>query len=299
MRPRPGSKTRAQVLVVSDGRLAPHPDQVATEEPMEIRVAAGPGGDAGRRTVAVTMRTPGADFELAAGFLFSEGLLRSRDEIRRISYCTDPAVGPDQRYNVVTVELAGTALPDLAPLERHFFTSSACGVCGKAGIEALRVRGCRPVASGPAVEARVLAGLPETLRAAQRGFRATGGLHAAALFDAKGTLVMAKEDVGRHNAMDKLVGWALLEGRVPLDDHLVLVSGRASFELVQKSLAAGIPVFCAVSAPTSLAVGLARDFGMTLVGFLRGSRFNVYAGVERVVAGVPRTVAPARRAGSG
>lgn len=299
MRPRPGSKTRAQVLVMREGRLEHHSDQVATEEPMEIRVSAGSGGDAGRRTVAVTMRTPGADFELAAGFLFSEGVVRSRDEIRRISYCADPAVGPDQRYNVVTVELAGTALPDLAPLERHFFTSSACGVCGKAGIEALRVRSCRPVTSGPAVEAGVLAALPEKLRAAQGGFRATGGLHAAALFDARGTLVVVKEDVGRHNAMDKLVGWALLEGRVPLDDHLVLVSGRASFELVQKSLVAGIPVFCAVSAPTSLAVGLARDFGMTLVGFLRGSRFNVYAGIERVLVGVPRAVTPARRAGSG
>lgn len=278
MTERPGSKTRARVRVVRAGRVEERADQLATEEPLEIRLVAG----ALARTVAVTMRTPGADFELAAGFLFAEGVVRGRDEIRRITYCLDATVDPGQRYNVVNVEFVSAAMPDLAPLDRHFFTSSACGVCGKAGIETLRRRGLSPPAAGPALDARVLAGLPDRLRAAQGVFAATGGLHAAALFDAQGAPVAVREDVGRHNALDKLVGWALLDGRLPLAGHIVMVSGRASFELVQKALAAGAPVFCAVSAPSSLAVETAREFGMTLVGFLRGDRFNVYAGVDRL-----------------
>lgn len=280
MTARPGSKTRARVRVVRAGRVEERADQLATEEPLEIRLVAG----GATRTVAVTMRTPGADFELAAGFLFGEGVVRGRDDLRRITYCLDAAVDPEQRYNVVNVELASSAMPDLAGLDRHFFTSSACGVCGKAGIETLRRRGVVPPAAGPVLDARVLASLPDQLRAAQGVFEATGGLHAAALFDARGALVAVREDVGRHNALDKLVGRALLDGRLPLADHIVMVSGRASFELVQKALAAGAPVFCAVSAPSSLAVETARAFGMTLVGFLRGDRFNVYAGVERVAA---------------
>ncbi len=275
---RPASKVRAAVRVVSGERLEVRTDFLATEEPMEVRLVAGRH----RRTVAVTMRTPGHDFELAAGFLFCEGVVRSRDEVARIAYCLDERLDAEQRYNVVTVELRAQQLPDLQPLERHFYTSSACGVCGKASLEALRVRGCPVLDGGPVLDPRLLRELPERLRRAQGLFAQTGGLHAAALFDAEGRLLAVREDVGRHNAMDKLVGWALLEGRLPLRDSVVMVSGRASFELVQKAVAAGAPVFCAVSAPSSLAVEVARAFGVTLVGFLRGDRFNVYTGAERV-----------------
>ncbi len=275
---RPASKVRAAVRVVRGESLEVRSDFLATEEPMEVRLVAGPH----RRTVAVTMRTPGNDFELAAGFLFCEGVVRSRDEVSRIAYCLDEGLDAEQRYNVVTVELRGNCLPDLQPLERHFYTTSACGVCGKASLEALRMRGCPVLDGGPVLEPRLLRELPERLRRAQGLFAQTGGLHAAALFDAEGRLLAVREDVGRHNAMDKLVGWALLEGRLPLRDSVVMVSGRASFELVQKAVAAGAPVFCAVSAPSSLAVEVARAFGVTLVGFLRGDRFNVYTGAERV-----------------
>jgi len=275
---RPSAKTPAEVQVVKNGRAQQRSDYLATEEPLEIRLLAG----GAKQTVAVTMRTPGADFELAAGFLFGEGVLSERDEIARITYCVDPELDADQQYNIVNVYLRRASLPDLGSLERHFYTTSACGVCGKASLEALRVRGCQIASSGPEVSADLLASLPERLRKAQGIFEITGGLHAAALFSAKGELLALREDVGRHNAMDKLVGWAFLEGRLPLANHIVMVSGRASFELLQKALAAGLPVFCAVSAPSSLAVAVARDFGMTLVGFLRGERFNVYAGQTRI-----------------
>ncbi len=275
---RPAAKVRTQVQVVRAAQVEIQSDLLATEEPMEIRLVAGPH----RKTVAVTMRTPGHDFELAAGFLFCEGVVTRREDIARISYCTDPEPDPAQHYNVVNVVLRGRDLPDLRPLERHFSITSACGVCGKASLEALRVRGCTALEGGPEVAAEVLRALPDRLRAAQSLFAATGGLHAAALFDASGTLVALREDVGRHNAMDKLVGWAFLEGKLPLWDHVVMVSGRASFELAQKAVVAGIPVFCAISAPTSLAVEVARSFGLTLVGFLRGDRFNVYSGSARI-----------------
>ena len=275
---RSGSKSPVDLWSVAGARVQERSDQVATEEPMEIRLLAG----SQRRTVAVTMRTPGHDFELAAGFLFAEGVLASRDQVHRLTYCTDPDVDADQHYNIVQVALRGRELPDLAVLERHFYTTSACGVCGKASLDSLHLRGCPRVLPGPQVTPELLAGLAEKLAAAQGLFRTTGGLHAAALFDRDGALVALREDVGRHNALDKVIGWAFLEGRLPLADHLVMVSGRASFELVQKSLVAGVPVLCAVSAPSSLAVDLARVFGMTLVGFLRGERFNIYAGRERI-----------------
>jgi len=273
-------------------------DDGATEEPLEIRLRAagiargdGPlpvfrrrGQGAGRRTVAITMRTPGADFELAAGFLHGEGVIRSGDEIHGISHCEEPDLDEDKRYNIVNVDLHGDALPDLQALERHFYTTSACGVCGKASLESLRIRGCPVIPAGPVVDADVIRSLPEALRAGQGVFAATGGLHAAALFDPDGHPLAVREDVGRHNALDKLVGWALLEGRLPLDRHIVMVSGRSSFEILQKSLMARVPIVCAVSAPSSLAVSLAREFGITLIGFLRGDRFNVYTGPERVRA---------------
>ncbi len=275
---RAGAKTRVEIQAVHAGVSAPRTDVVATEEPLEIRLVAGDE----TRTVAVTMRTPGHDFELAAGFLFGEGVLRDPHEIARISYCMDPELDREQQYNIVNVALRSATLPALAALERHFYTTSACGVCGKATLEALRLRGLERVRGDLVVDAGTLAALPGTLRRAQSLFAATGGLHAAALFDRRGGLVALREDVGRHNAMDKLIGWGWLEGRVPLDRHLVMVSGRASFELVQKAVAAGIPVFCAVSAPSSLAVDTAREFGVSLVGFLRGEQFNVYSGAERV-----------------
>ena len=257
-----------------EGPGAPEEDSVAVEEPLEIRV----GGE----TVAVTMRTPGADFELAAGFLYGEGIVKSADDIAKISYCVDSDLDAAQQYNIVNVELRGGREYDLRPLERHFYTTSACGVCGKASLEQLELRGCPVVGPGPEVSAETLYSLPEKLREAQGLFDATGGLHAAALFDAEGNLLALREDVGRHNATDKLVGWALLEGRLPLSGHVVMVSGRSSFEILQKCLTAGVPFVCAISAPSSLAVDVAREFGMTLVGFLRERRFNVYAGQERV-----------------
>ncbi|MCA1740657.1 MAG: formate dehydrogenase accessory sulfurtransferase FdhD, partial [Actinobacteria bacterium] len=234
-------------------------------------------------TVAVTMRTPGADFELAAGFLYGEGILASREDIRKISYCVDSDLDAEQQYNIVNVELRSGRDYDLRPLERHFYTTSACGVCGKASLEQLELRGCPVIPPGPdLVTSETIYALPEKLREEQGLFDATGGLHAAALFDKEGTLLALREDVGRHNATDKLVGWALLEGRLPLSEHIVMVSGRSSFEILQKCLTARVPVVCAISAPSSLAVEVARQFGMTLVGFLRGNRFNVYSGHERV-----------------
>ncbi|MDQ3378576.1 MAG: formate dehydrogenase accessory sulfurtransferase FdhD [Actinomycetota bacterium] len=267
--------------VVEDGRARVKSDYLATEEPMEIRLLTG----GKRQTVAVTMRTPGADFELAAGFLYGEGIVSSREEIKRISYCVDADVDVEQRYNIVNVELRGDREYDLRSLERHFYTTSACGVCGKASLEQLELRGCPVVGPGPEVAAETIYSLPGKLRESQGLFEATGGLHAAALFDAEGNLLALREDVGRHNATDKLVGWALLEGRLPLSKNVVMVSGRSSFEILQKCLTAGVPIVCAVSAPSSLAVDVAREFGMTLVGFLRGERFNVYAGFDRMRAG--------------
>src|SRR5215210_7593503 len=277
-RARRGSKTRVRVRVVEEGLTRVRPDVLASEEPMEIRLIS----DDAKQTVAITMRTPGADFELAAGFLYGEGIVSSPDDILKISYCVDPELDAEQQYNIVNVELRGGRSYDPRPLERHFYTTSACGVCGKASLEQLELRGCPMIPPGPRMAAEKIYGLPEKLREAQGLFEATGGLHAAALFDAEGELVALREDVGRHNATDKLVGWALLEGRLPLGDHAVMVSGRSSFEILQKCLTAGVPIVCAISAPSSLAVDVARRFNVTLVGFLRGNRFNVYSSPERV-----------------
>ena len=277
-KPRRGSKTKARVRVVEEGHTRVRPDTLATEEPMEIRLVS---GDA-RQTVAVTMRTPGADFELAAGFLYGEGIVSSPEDILKISYCVSADLGVEQQYNIVNVELRGDRSYDLRSLERHFYTTSACGVCGKASLDQLELRGCPVIPPGPEVAAQTIYALPNKLREAQGLFEATGGLHAAALFDASGELVALKEDVGRHNATDKLIGWALLEERLPLSDHLVMVSGRSSFEILQKCLAAGVPIVCAISAPSSLAVDVAQQFGITLVGFLRGNKFNVYSGFDRI-----------------
>lgn len=278
---RPGSKVKARVWSVDGASKRLRTDQIATEEPLEIRLLA--GGET--KTVAVTMRTPGADFELAAGFLFSEGVLSHRDEIGSIAYCVD--VKAEQQYNIVNVNLRADAIPDLPSLDRHFFTSSACGVCGKAGLETLQDRGCPIIPSGPVFDREMVTAMPEALLSQQRLFNQTGGLHAAALFDSDGTMLVCREDVGRHNAVDKLVGWAMMANKLPLSRCAIMVSGRASYEVMQKCLVAGVPLICAVSAPSSLAVEVATEFGMTLVGFLRGERFNVYAGRERIEGMVP------------
>ncbi len=266
--------TPVRITAIHGGVRSERPDMLATEEPMEIRVG-GPGQEAA--AVAVTMRTPGGDHELAAGFLFTEGLV-ARGEIRRVAYCDDLG-DQEQRYNVVTVTLSRSF--DHERLHRNFFATSSCGICGKAALEDVEVR-CAPVAGGTEVSADVLVSLPEALRAKQRVFDRTGGLHGAGLFTPAGVLITLREDVGRHNAVDKVIGEQLLAGRMPLADHVLQVSGRASFEIVQKAAVAGIPVVSAVSAPSSLAVEAAERFGITLVGFVRNGRCNVYAHPERV-----------------
>jgi FdhD protein len=273
---RAGSSTETRMLAVDGASARLRFDRLATEEPLEIRLRAGTE----TRTVAITMRTPGNDFELAAGFLYGEGVIGGAADVGRISYCVD--VPAEQQYNTVNVDLTLSALPALDTLERHFTMTSACGVCGKANLDALRLRGVETIASEARVDVATILSLPRRLRAAQGIFEKTGGLHAAALFDLSGELLVLREDVGRHNAMDKLVGWALLQKRLPLDGRIVMVSGRSSYELVQKAASARIPVMCSVSAPSSLAVDVARTFGLTLVGFLDDSRFNVYANEERL-----------------
>jgi FdhD protein len=251
-------------------------DVLAVEEPLEIRVAYGPKLARTRKSISITMRTPGHDRELAAGFLFTEGLVRKKDDIDAIEPCGGSG-------NVVRVELRQNIEFDLARLDRHFYTSSSCGVCGKSSIEALRVKSAFPLAPTPPLPAGLFHKLPGLLRLHQKTFDATGGLHASALFSVEGELLGLHEDVGRHNALDKIIGSALLEGEIPLRDRVLLVSGRASFELIQKAAAAGIAVFAAVGAPSSLAVELARDSGMTLLGFVRDERFNIYCGRERII----------------
>ncbi|HVG10504.1 MAG TPA: formate dehydrogenase accessory sulfurtransferase FdhD [Thermoanaerobaculia bacterium] len=280
--PRTG-KTGTRIWKVQGGHAEDRADHLATEEPLEIRLV----WDGGERTVAVTMRTPGNDEELAAGFLYAEGVVDRRELIVGFRRPIESDIaGGTPEPNVVEVELSEAPEADLPSLERHFFSSSACGVCGKAGLQALQLRAPGRLPPGPEVDPAVLSGLPDRLREAQGIFEATGGLHAAGLFDAAGRLIALREDVGRHNALDKLFGWAFLQGLLPLHGRLVLVSGRSSYEILQKCLMAGVPVVCAVSAPSSLAVELANRFGITLIGFLRGDRFNVYSGVERLPAAV-------------
>jgi len=280
---RRSSRTRTRVRVHEEGRpVTLRTDELATEEPMETRLVT----DGMARSVAVTMRTPGADFELAVGFLYGEGIIHEGGAVARVSYCVDPAMEADQRYNIVNVELRGRPAADLRLLDRHFYTSSACGVCGKASIESLKTwspTATRPGA--PMVGAGVVRELPGKLRQGQGLFDRTGGLHAAALFDSSGELLVLREDVGRHNAVDKVIGWGVLGDHLPFSDRVLVVSGRTSYEILQKAVAAGIPVVCAISAPSSLAVDVAREFGVTLVGFLREGRFNVYSGEERISPG--------------
>ena len=277
MSKRPGAHSKALVWTFEDPASAEKSDRLATEEPLEIRLQQDPDPT----PLAVTMRTPGSDFELVAGFLFSEGAIKDKDDLVQMAYCVDRNAD-EQLYNVVTVRLRSRT-SNVTPLQRHFYTSSACGVCGKANLDALEIV-AKPVQSVMRVEPSVVYGLTDTLARSQGVFKKTGGLHAAALFDGAGNLLIVREDVGRHNAVDKVIGWAFLNDRLPLEDHILLVSGRTSFEIVQKAVMARLPVVCAVSAPSSLAVEVADRFDLTLIGFLRGRRFNVYAGRERIGA---------------
>ena len=267
---------RRRTIRIRDGAVTSRPDTLVAEEPLEIRLNGKP--------LAITMRTPGDDFALAAGFLVSEGVLGSAADVRNIVYCAGATDDGTNTYNVVDVQLApGVPVPDIT-LERNVYTTSSCGLCGKASLDAVRTTARFPIADTPPVrvEPALLAGLPDRLRAAQRVFDRTGGLHAAALFSEEGELLDIREDVGRHNAVDKLIGRALQDDRLPLSRVILLVSGRASFELAQKAVMAGIPVLASVSAPSSLAVDLAAETGLTLVGFLRGANMNVYAGDRRI-----------------
>src|SRR4051794_32698697 len=268
---------RRKVIRIRDGVVSSRPDTLVAEEPLEIRLNGKP--------LAITMRTPGDDFALAGGFLVSEGVLGTPDELASIVYCAGATAEGSNTYNVVDVRLApGVPVPDIT-LERNVYTTSSCGLCGKASLDAVRTTTRWPIGDGspPHVAPDVLSALPDRLRAAQQVFDRTGGLHAAALFTADGELLALREDVGRHNAVDKVIGDAVRAGRLPLAGHVLMVSGRSSFELTQKAAMAGVPVLAAVSAPSSLAVELARDIGITLVGFLRGDGCNVYSCPERIV----------------
>jgi FdhD protein len=269
--------TRRPVLKINlaaTGEPRRRPDDLAAEEPLEIRV--------GKRPLAVTMRTPGQDIDLAMGFLLTEGVIGEAGDVVTAQLCA--GTDTPNTYNVVDVVLGPDVPPPATDPSRNFYTTSSCGVCGKASIDAVRTRSRYDVASDPlVVPARTLAELPDRLRAAQRTFDRTGGLHAAGLFTAGGELLVLREDVGRHNAVDKVIGWALRDGRLPLAGHLLLVSGRASFELTQKAWMAGLPMLAAVSAPSTLAAELADEAGMTLIGFLRGPSMNVYSSPQRVV----------------
>jgi FdhD protein len=258
----------SQVTEWSDGTLRRIEDALAAEEPLEIRIGAEP--------LTITMRTPGHDTELAAGFLLSEGLIETADDLMAIR----SAQQASGRSNLVEVELQ-EGMFEPAELRRNFVTASSCGICGRASIEAVRRRNLRAPSNDLVIDPELLCQLPDRLRAEQQVFGRTGGLHAAGLFDAEGNLLALREDIGRHNAVDKVVGWALLEGLVPLSNCVLLVSGRGGFEIVQKALAAGVPVLASVSAPSSLAVQLARELNLTLAGFLRGRRFVIYSGASR------------------
>jgi FdhD protein len=279
-----GVAERRVLKIGAGGEARRARDRLAVEEPLELRVAG--------RPVGVTMRTPGNDVELAIGYCISERLVARPDNVEAVRFCAPE--GQAQEFNVLTVDLRpGVPVPDPS-LDRLAVTSSSCGVCGKASIEAVTA-GCPTVATdGLAVPSRVLAAIPERVREAQRVFEQTGGLHAAAVCDAEGGVLCVREDVGRHNAVDKVIGWAATEGRLPLTGRVLFVSGRCSFEVVQKAAVAGVPLIAAVSAPSSLAVELAEQTGMTLVGFLRGDTMNVYTHVHRVTLPAPdRAATPA------
>jgi FdhD protein len=273
---KPRSVGLTQVSEWDDGELRRKDDYLAAEEPLEIRV--------GDEPVSVTMRTPGYDLELAAGFLFTEGLIHQRSQLTALEIppLENGSQNGSKNANVVQARISPEAAPDMEKMRRNFFAASSCGICGKASIDAIRSRTLTAPNPDFRLDAEILVRLPEKLRSAQDVFERTGGLHAAALFDLRGELLVLREDIGRHNAVDKVIGWALLENRVPIADSVLLVSGRGGFEIVQKAIVAGLPLVASVSAPSSLAVQLARELRLTLIGFLRGRRFVIYSGEDRI-----------------
>ena len=284
--PTPTADSRRQFDIeryVLDADTIREPDWLSTEEPLEIRVLF--TGDDGRlkdRSLSITMRTPGDDRELAVGFLMSEGIVHRPTDVESFQWC-GPVVEGQTSTNQLTVHLAESVRLNMADLQRHFYTTSSCGICGTASLEAVRSKiSQNAISGGPVVSGQVIYKLPQRLRDAQSVFDSTGGLHAAGLFDTTGQLIELKEDVGRHNALDKLLGSQFLSARVPLSQSIVVLSGRASFELIQKSVAGGVPIVVVVGAPSTLAVELAREFNVTLIGFASGKRFNVYSGFDRV-----------------
>ncbi len=271
------SISKLPITRIEDGKESSLEDTLAVEEPMEIRMIFGPAETRTTKSISITMRTPGNDLELAAGFLFTEGIIHSQAEIEGVTH-----LAYDE--NIVQVSLQPHISPALAKLERNFYTTSSCGVCGKTSIESVRTVSSRQSSNDNwQIPGSLLYDLPKKLRQSQDVFESTGGLHASALFDKEGNLILLREDVGRHNALDKLIGAALGTGILPLDNYILLLSGRASFELIQKAAMAGIQLVAAVGAPSSLAVSLAQEFNMTLVGFLKPGRFNVYCGKERII----------------
>lgn len=277
-----GSSLAVDISRVDGDRDSQESDNVAVEEPLEIQLSSPTAGGSAAKSISITMRTPGDDAGLALGFLLTEGIIESADQVLSVEHRGEAAPGSNLR-NIIRVELHPDSYPDLDKLQRHFYTTSSCGVCGKASLEALRVDGVGSLARHAVRFSReVIVSMPDRVRAHQRVFALTGGLHAAAIFDSHGEIVVVKEDVGRHNATDKAIGALLQTGRLPGNTYGLLVSGRASFELMQKSLVAGIPLLAAVGAPSSLAVQTAQEFDMTLVGFLRDGKFNIYAGPGRI-----------------
>ena len=270
-------ETKHRIWVVTPEGSTRRQDYLITEEPLEIQLKAGET----TQTVAITMRTPGNDYELTAGFLYNEGVIQSKYDFSTMTYC----VGEDrdqQEYNQLMVSLHKEKLPDLPQLDRHFVINSACGICGKTILDDLATRNLPELSTDPLVDAATIYQMPQIMRQEQTLFKKTGGLHAAALFSFEGKLLCIREDVGRHNALDKLIGWGVLNDKLPFQNGIVVVSARASYELLQKTRIAGAPIFCAVSAPSSLAVSLAENFDVTLIAFLREQRFNIYTHAERI-----------------
>jgi FdhD protein len=269
-----------EVTTIARSARDVRPDLLAAEEPLEIRIGYGPMGNRHQQSLSVTMRTPGHDFELAVGFLFTEGIIYSYQQVESIKYCEDGG-RQEEKENVVRVELKPDVAIDLQKLQRNFYTTSSCGVCGKSSIDAVK-QYCPVIPVSWQVKPEVIHSLPDALLQSQLVFEHTGGLHASGLFTPEGKLGLLREDIGRHNALDKIIGAMLVKNEVPLSNYILLVSGRASFELVQKAAMSGIPMLAAVGAPSSLAVQLAADCGITLLGFVRNNRFNIYSTPQRI-----------------
>jgi FdhD protein len=276
------SSLAIQVDKISGDSAKSQADHVAVEEPLEIRLGYKTPEGRTAQSVSITMRTPGDDAELACGFLYSESIIHSANDIAQVAHC-GPAAPDSGNHNIIRVDLGSHVTVDLGRLQRHFYTTSSCGVCGKSSLDALRVTGAKPLDGNHTLFSReVLTKMPAALREHQQTFDQTGGLHAAAAFDSRGEILVVREDVGRHNAVDKVIGTLLADDKLPASDLGLMVSGRASFELMQKALMAGMPLLAAVGAPSSLAVSLAQEFNVSLVGFLRGDTFNIYSAGERI-----------------